>query len=131
MHIFISHAVSNRSIAQSLAEALEAAREDITTFIASCPGDIRADENWLGGIERALQEADTYIILLTPESVLRPWVSFESGAACIRLCFCIRTFNRSPRRSSRPLSRSGTSPGTARFRCWSGSTSIGQRRGMK
>jgi hypothetical protein len=81
MHIFISHAVANRNIARSLAEALEAAREDITTFIASRPGDIRADEDWCGGIERALQEADTYIILLTPESVLRPWVSFESGAA--------------------------------------------------
>jgi hypothetical protein len=28
-----------------------------------------------------LQKADAYIILLTPESVLRPWVNFEAGAA--------------------------------------------------
>ena len=81
MKIFISHAVANRNIARSLADTLEAAREDVTTFLASRPGDIRADEDWLEGIERALQEADTYIILLTPESVLRPWVSFEAGAA--------------------------------------------------
>lgn len=81
MNIFISHAVANRNIARSLADTLEAAREDVTTFLASRPGDIRADEDWLGGIERALQEAGTYIILLTPESVLRPWVNFEAGAA--------------------------------------------------
>ena len=68
-------------MAKCLAETLEAAREDVTTFLASRPGDIRADEDWLNGIERALQESDTYIVLLTPESVLRPWVSFESGAA--------------------------------------------------
>ncbi len=81
MNIFISHAVANKDIAKFLAETLEAAREDVTTFLASRPGDIRADEDWLRGIERALQEADTYMVLLTPESVLRPWVNFESGAA--------------------------------------------------
>lgn len=81
MNIFISHAVANRNIARSLADILEAAREDVTTFLASRPGDIGADENWLRGIERALQDADTYIIVLTPESVLRPWVNFEAGAA--------------------------------------------------
>lgn len=53
----------------------------MTTFVASRPGDIRADEDWLRGVERALQEADAYIVVLTPESVLRPWVHFESGAA--------------------------------------------------
>lgn len=81
MKIFISHAVANKNIARTLAEALEATKENVTTFLASRPGDIRADEDWLDGIERALQEADTYIIILTPESVLRPWVNFEAGAA--------------------------------------------------
>jgi hypothetical protein len=81
MNIFISHAVANKNIARALADALEAARKDIKTFIASRSGDIRADEDWIGGIERALKEADSYIILLTPESVLRTWVNFESGAA--------------------------------------------------
>lgn len=81
MKIFISHAVANKNIAHSLADVLEVAGEDVTTFLASRPGDIRADENWLTGIERALEEADTYIIILTPESCLRPWVNFEAGAA--------------------------------------------------
>jgi len=81
MKIFISHAVANKNIARSLAEALEATKEKVTTFLASRPGDIRADEDWLDGIKRALQEADAYIIILTPESVLRPWINFEAGAA--------------------------------------------------
>lgn len=81
MNIFISHAVANKNIAKALSDTLEAAREDVTTFLASRPGDIRADEDWLDGIEHALQKADTYIVILTPESVLRPWVNFEAGAA--------------------------------------------------
>lgn len=80
-NIFISHAIANSRIAQTLAEALEKAGEDVETFVASRAGDIRADEAWLAGIERALKEADAYIVVLTPESILRPWLNFESGAA--------------------------------------------------
>lgn len=79
MHIFISHAAANARLARSLAEAFE--QLGATTFLASRAGDIRADEDWLRGIERALQETDAYIVLLTPESTLRPWVNFEAGAA--------------------------------------------------
>jgi len=79
MHIFISHATANARLARTLAEALESL--GAMTFLSSRAGDIRADEDWLRGIGRALQEADAYIILLTPESTLRPWVNFEAGAA--------------------------------------------------
>ena len=79
MHIFISHATANDRLARTLAEALESL--GATTFLSSRAGDIRADEGWVSGIELALQEADAYIILLTPESTLRPWVNFEAGAA--------------------------------------------------
>jgi hypothetical protein len=79
MHIFISHATANAGLATVLAEAFE--RLGATTFLASRAGDIRADEDWLRGIERALEGADAYVVLLTPESVLRPWVNFEAGAA--------------------------------------------------
>ena len=52
MHIFISHAAANAGLARTLAEALE--NLGATTFLASRAGDIRADEDWLRGIERAL-----------------------------------------------------------------------------
>lgn len=79
MQVFISHATANARLARALADALE--NLGATTFLSSRAGDIQADEDWLRGIERGLQGADAYIILLTPESILRPWVSFESGAA--------------------------------------------------
>lgn len=79
MHIFISHATANARLARTLAEALE--RLGATTFLASRAGDLRADEDWLRSIERALQKANVYMVLLTPESTLRPWVNFEAGAA--------------------------------------------------
>lgn len=81
MHIFISHAAANRALARTLADALQTAQEGVTTFVASRPGDIRADKDCLPEIERALQQSDAYIIVLTPESILRPWVNFEAGAA--------------------------------------------------
>ena len=77
MHIFISHANANTELAKALAEALESL--DKKTFLSS--RDLRADEDWLRGIEDALQQSSAYIILLTPESTLRPWVNFEAGAA--------------------------------------------------
>jgi hypothetical protein len=80
VHIFISHATANAALAEALADALMTA-EGVTTFLSSRAGDIRADEAWVQSIERALQRADVYIIVLTPESILRPWVNFEAGAA--------------------------------------------------
>ncbi len=79
MHIFISHAKANADLAKALAEALESL--DKKTFLSSRAGDLRADDDWLSGIEDALQQSSAYIILLTPESTLRPWVNFEAGAA--------------------------------------------------
>ena len=38
MNIFISHAVANKDIAKLLAETLEAARRDVTTFLALASG---------------------------------------------------------------------------------------------
>ena len=81
VHVFISHATANAALAEALAGALETAPQGVTTFLSSRPGDIRADEAWLQSIERSLQQADVYIIVLTPESVSRPWVNFEAGAA--------------------------------------------------
>ena len=79
VHIFISHAVANAELARSVADALE--DRGATTFLSSRAGDIRADEDWLPEVERALQESDAYLVLLTPESISRAWVNFEAGAA--------------------------------------------------
>lgn len=66
MHVFISHATANARLARTLAESLE--HYGATTFLASRAEDISADEDWLRGIERALQEADAYIVLTPTEN---------------------------------------------------------------
>ena len=78
---FISHAIANANIAKILDEAVKSTSENVTTFIASRAGDIRVGKSYFDEIESALQKAHVYIIILTPESISRPWVNFESGVA--------------------------------------------------
>jgi len=37
--------------------------------------------NWLDRIEQELREAEVVILMLSPQSVQRPWINFEGGAA--------------------------------------------------
>jgi hypothetical protein len=42
---------------------------------------IPAGADWLATIKKELELADGYLILLTPASIDRPWIWFETGAA--------------------------------------------------
>ena len=90
--IFISHSTADRALAESLARHIELCGPDIRTFVASRAGDIRADTEWLPSVQKGLRDAHAYILLLTVNSVLRPWVSFEAGAAWFsnRTCILVR-----------------------------------------
>lgn len=79
--IFLSHAARDRGLAMFVRDQILASRPGIKVFVASRPGDIRADEDWLIVIQRELRAADAYCVLLTPNSNGRPWVWFETGAA--------------------------------------------------
>ncbi len=79
--IFISHAAADRAAAQRLAAAIEASAPGVKAFVASRAGDIRADADWLPEVQKALKEAGAFLVLLTRNSVSRPWVNFELGAA--------------------------------------------------
>lgn len=79
-NIFISHAAADTRLAQLVATALQASDPPLDAFVASRPGDIRADAEWLPAIEAALLRGDRFFIILTPNSINRPWVSFETGA---------------------------------------------------
>jgi hypothetical protein len=75
--LFLCHAVTDRLLAQYVRRWLP----DLDVFMASRPGDIPPGTEWLGKIQSELRAADTYLVLLTPNSIDRPWVWFESGAA--------------------------------------------------
>lgn len=79
--LFLSHAAADERLASLVRDEIVRLQPGITVFLASRPGDIRADEDWLAVIQRQLREADAYVVLLTPQSITRPWVWFETGAA--------------------------------------------------
>jgi hypothetical protein len=104
--IFISHASADRLIAERLAARFEACDPRLKTFVSSRAGDIGTDSAWLPSAQTALQHSDAYVILLSPNSVLRPWVSFEAGAAWFsgRTCVPVRVGGLTPEEVPLPLS---------------------------
>jgi len=64
-----------------LANVLRQGADQLEVFVASKAGDIPTGADWLDAIEAALRQADTYVLLLTPRSVERLWLWYESGAA--------------------------------------------------
>jgi hypothetical protein len=79
--IFLSHAAVDRPLAELLRDRIVELDPTRRVFVASRPGDIRADQEWLPTIQQELAVAEVYIVLLTPNSIARPWVWFETGAA--------------------------------------------------
>jgi hypothetical protein len=75
--VFISHATTDKWLAKTLCEKIEAT--GATTF--------RDDRDIAGGddipdeIRRQIKQSREMVVLLTPESVGRQWVTMEVGAA--------------------------------------------------
>jgi len=78
--VFLSHAADDAALAHHLADVIRQG-SGATVFVASKAGDIPTGSDWLGAIENELRQADTYLLLLTPFSVKRFWLWYESGAA--------------------------------------------------
>jgi hypothetical protein len=79
--IFLSHAADDAALAHHLANVLRQGADQLDVFVASKAGDIPTGADWLDTIEAELRRADTYVLLLTPRSVERFWLWYESGAA--------------------------------------------------
>lgn len=75
--VFVSHATADKWIARTVCEKIE--QTGATTF--------RDDRDIAGGddipeeIGRQIRQSKEMVVLLTPESVDRPWVTLEVGAA--------------------------------------------------
>jgi len=78
--VFLSHAADDATLAHYLADIIRQGSK-ATVFVASKAGDIPTGSDWLSAIEEELKRADTYLLLLTPFSVKRFWLWYESGAA--------------------------------------------------
>lgn len=80
--VFISHAATDEALASALKDLIEA--EFIGYFEAFVSSDSRslpAGTGWLDMINKNINDAEEFIVLLTPYSVQRQWVLFEAGAA--------------------------------------------------
>jgi hypothetical protein len=83
--IFISHISAEAEIAQRLKQHLvRAFRGLLDIFVSSDRATIRAGKKWLDEIEKSLKSADAEVVLCSRESVGRPWINFEAGAAWLR-----------------------------------------------
>jgi hypothetical protein len=83
--LFISHISEDRSTAEHLKVVL--VRDFLgllDVFVSSDTESIAAGAEWLRSIEKALHDCAVFVVLCSPESVRRPWINFEAGAAWMR-----------------------------------------------
>ncbi|MEM9274523.1 MAG: toll/interleukin-1 receptor domain-containing protein [Cyanobacteria bacterium P01_F01_bin.143] len=76
MQVFISHDPKDIKLAQKLAQILRDDSFDVWDDSQILPG-----ENWAKVKGQALEESDAMVVLLTPNSVISPNISFEVGYA--------------------------------------------------
>ena len=79
----LSHSHEDKEIAELLANVIQRiSLKGISVWYSSDDsghGGIGAGERWLDTVRARLEESRTVITLITPNSIHRPWVYFESG----------------------------------------------------
>jgi hypothetical protein len=89
--IFISYWNGEYGVASAVQDFIHAQLESVSIFMADSR-TLRAGDDWLTTIRTELKEARVVLSILSDESVKRPWVHFEAGAAwmdkvLIPVCF--------------------------------------------
>ena len=83
--VFVSHITEEAELASRIKTALELDfLKMVEVFASSSLDSIHAGDPWLTAIQNALQEADILMVLCSRQSVTRPWINFEVGAAWAR-----------------------------------------------
>jgi hypothetical protein len=86
VQLFLSHSTRDRAIAEALKDLLEAVfgkRRVVVEFSSDqqADGGIPPGSQWLPWITERITRAERTYVLLTPNSVNKPWILWESGAA--------------------------------------------------
>jgi hypothetical protein len=86
MRIFLSHSTADRVIAEAVKKLLENVFGSVNLQVdyssdQEAGGGIPPGALWLPWITDHIQQSDWVYVLLTPGSMVRPWVLWESGAA--------------------------------------------------
>src|SRR5947209_17176932 len=75
--VFLSYSSASQPWVRKFTDALTAS--GITAWFDA--HEILPGERWQDQIEKALRQSRVLIMVLTPESIQRPWTFFELGAA--------------------------------------------------
>lgn len=85
MKIFLSHINEEAQIAQTLKAWIESTFQgNAEVFVSSDKGSLPPGKKWLNVISENLAEADMLLVLCSSESIVRPWVNFETGAGWVK-----------------------------------------------
>jgi hypothetical protein len=78
--IFLSYSQKDSHTASQLVDALE--KRGLRVWYDK--GKLRIGDSFLRGIEKALEQSDYFILLLSPEYLKSQWTNFEMGVALTR-----------------------------------------------
>ena len=85
MKVFISHISEEKNLAIVFKEWIESTfLGQLSVFVSSDPQSIQAGKKWREVVTSALDESKLLIILYSPLSKTRPWISFEAGCGWIK-----------------------------------------------
>ena len=80
--IFVSHIHEEERVAEAVVKFVrDELGRSTAVFLSSDSWQIYAGEIWLDRIREELASSKVVILMLSSESVKRPWVNFEAGAA--------------------------------------------------
>src|SRR5437879_4033411 len=83
--IFISHIHEEQSLAIFLKEQLLGMfLGGVDFFISSDRNVVRGGALWLDEIRQALKDSAVVLALISPRSIARTWINFESGAGWVQ-----------------------------------------------
>lgn len=78
--VFISHIGDEAPVALELKRQLQQVLgEDVPVFVSSDYESIRSGEEWYQRIVNSITTSKVVIVLISRESVARPWINFEAG----------------------------------------------------
>lgn len=83
--VFVAHAEVDATFAEQLKRVivdLVGLTQD-EVFVSSIPGTIACDAEFPAAVRSALRETPAVVLLVTPDSIWRPWLHFEAGGAWI------------------------------------------------
>ena len=83
--LFLSHATIERELAIALKAQIDGALLGaFDVFVSSDPGSLKVGSEWIKEVHKALRHCNAMVVLCSEESVLRPWLNFETGVGWAR-----------------------------------------------